>query len=52
MRKYLQIHAFPKQESGEKLIWNIKPKISNLPEDPKFKAGECGHHYFCDFHFA
>jgi hypothetical protein len=50
--KHLQLLAFPIQKSGGKCIWNIKPEISNLPEDPTLIPGECGHHYFCDLYFA
>jgi len=29
----------------EKCIWNIKPEISNLSEDPTIIARECGQHF-------
>ena len=44
MRRASSIIFFPIQ-SGGKCIWNIKPEISNLSEDPKITAGECGQHY-------
>jgi len=39
------LYVFPIQ-SGGKCTWNIKPEISNLSEDPKVIAGECGQHCF------
>jgi hypothetical protein len=44
--KHIKIHAFPVQEGGGKHIWNIKPEISNLPEETTFIAGESGHLHF------
>jgi hypothetical protein len=49
--EHIQLLAFPSQESGGKCIWNIRPEISNLSEDPTTTARECGD-YCCDLYFA
>ena len=46
MRKASSVTCSPIQESVGKCIWNIKPEISNLSEDPTIIAGESGQHYF------
>jgi hypothetical protein len=50
--EHIHLLTFLSQESGGKCIWNIKPEISNLSEDPTITAGECGQNYFCDSYFA
>jgi hypothetical protein len=52
MKRASSIIGFPEPEEWWKCIWNIKPGISNLSEDPSINAGVCGQHYFCDLCFA